>query len=428
MTRQLKIIIGAYAASGLVLSAFAQDTSSLKSDASNPGDRLPYGQRMNRLNDVAKANDIIGMAVKNRQGERLGDVKDLAVDLESGRVVQVIVSTGGFLGVGDTLSAVPPGAFQHDRDQKVLYLDADKEKLQNAPKFEMSKWGEYSDSEHVGKVYSYYGEQPAFGFIQSGEGSPSTVSTRKSDGTWDKDRTLSDSRGIIPSSRLAEIQRASKIIGAPVKNLQDDRLGKVENLLVDLPSGRIVTVILSSGGFLGIGDELSAIPPTAFRFTTDRDTLQLDASKELLSNAPHFKSSEWPDFNQPDYDATVYSAYHAEPYFSTTGTTTANTAQPDNSARNVRDRDDRSLTPGDQGNNKADLNTTAQIRQQIIADKALSVDAQNVKIITINGHVTLRGPVNTVDEKRRIATIADRLAGSANVDNQLEVKLTANNS
>jgi hypothetical protein len=72
-------------------------------------------------------------------------------------------------------------------------------------------------------------------------------------------------------------------MGTPVKNLQDEKLGKVENLLVDLPAGRIVAIIVSSGGFLGIGDELSAVPPTALRFTADRDTLQLDASKETLS-------------------------------------------------------------------------------------------------------------------------------------------------
>ncbi len=63
-------------------------------------------------------------------------MEDLAVDVESGRIVQVILSTGGFIGIGDTLTAVPPGALHHDVAQKVLHLDADKEKLKSAPKFE----------------------------------------------------------------------------------------------------------------------------------------------------------------------------------------------------------------------------------------------------------------------------------------------------
>jgi osmotically-inducible protein OsmY len=67
--------------------------------------------------------------------------------------------------------------------------------------------------------------------------------------------------------------------------------------------------------------------------------------------------------------------------------------------------------------------TTAQIRKEIIAGKNMSVNARNVKIITNKGQVTLRGPVNTAEEKRLIGEIANRIARSENVDNQLEVKL-----
>ena len=91
---------------------------------------------------------------------------------------------------------------------------------------------------------------------------------------------------------------------------------------------------------------------------------------------------------------------------------------------NVRDRQDQTLTPLNQGNSKADVATTAQIRKEIIAAKNMSVNAQNVKIITIDGQVTLRGPVNTAEEKRLIGEIADRSAHSGNVDNQLEVQPT----
>ena len=96
----------------------------------------------------------------------------------------------------------------------------------------------------------------------------------------------------------------------------------------------------------------------------------------------------------------------------------------DNTARNVRDRDHRTLTPVDQGNNEADLATTAKIRKDILAMKNMSVAARNVKIITNQGKVTLRGPVNTLEEKRLIGEIANRNAGPENVDNQLDVKQT----
>jgi hypothetical protein len=198
----------------------------------------------------------------------------------------------------------------------------------------------------------------------------------------------------------------------PVKNLQDEKLGDVKDLMIDLAAGRVIALIISSGGFLGLGDELSAVPPTAFRFNTDHDTLQLDVTKETLGNAPHFKSGEWPDFAQPSYTDGLYRTYRVEPYFTTDA---------DNTARNVRDRDDRTLTPLDQGSSAADRERTAQIRKGIMAADGISTNGKNVKIITNNGRVTLRGPVNSAEERQLIAQIAAQIAQAENVDNQLEI-------
>jgi len=105
-------------------------------------------------------------------------------------------------------------------------------------------------------------------------------------------------------------------------------------------------------------------------------------------------------------------------------TTKPEAKKPDNSARNERDRDSRTKTPFDQGNSKADVTTTAQIRKEVVGTKDMSVNAQNVKIITNTGKVTLRGPVNTDEEKRLIGEIANKIARAENVDNQLEVTAT----
>src|SRR5262249_37249671 len=94
---------------------------------------------------------------------------------------------------------------------------------------------------------------------------------------------------------------------------------------------------------------------------------------------------------------------------------------PDNTGRNVRDRGGATLTPVDQAENKADLGLTQRIRKAIMADKSLSTNAKNVKIITINGAVTLRGPVKSLHEKQSIEAKAQRLAGVTRVENQLEV-------
>ena len=112
-----KIIGGAAAASLLTLSVLAQDTPNPNTgDAQSPRQRMVQG-RGEQLKDTAKASDIIGMTVQNDQQEKLGKVSNLVVDVESGRIVQVIISSGGFLGMGETLSPVPPGALQHQGGQ-----------------------------------------------------------------------------------------------------------------------------------------------------------------------------------------------------------------------------------------------------------------------------------------------------------------------
>ena len=93
----------------------------------------------------------------------------------------------------------------------------------------------------------------------------------------------------------------------------------------------------------------------------------------------------------------------------------------DNSGKNVRDRQDNARTPGDQSNSKSDMAITQEVRKAVVADKALSTNAHNVKIITQNGVVTLRGPVKSPEEKDTIAAKAKQVAGVKNVDNQLEI-------
>ena len=95
---------------------------------------------------------------------------------------------------------------------------------------------------------------------------------------------------------------------------------------------------------------------------------------------------------------------------------------PDNSRVNARDKSGKTLTPMDQGPSEGDRKITQQIRQAVVKDGSLSFTAKNVKIITINGKVTLRGPVKTDAERSTIEAAAKNVAGASQVDNQLEVK------
>jgi hyperosmotically inducible protein len=103
------------------------------------------------------------------------------------------------------------------------------------------------------------------------------------------------------------------------------------------------------------------------------------------------------------------------------GNNTVSANAPDNTARNERDQNEATKTPGDQSENASDLDISANVRKAIVADDSLSTNAHNVKIITNGGVVTLRGPVNSAQEKATIEMKAKQVAGVTRVESQLEV-------
>ena len=93
----------------------------------------------------------------------------------------------------------------------------------------------------------------------------------------------------------------------------------------------------------------------------------------------------------------------------------------DNTGKNARDRDENAVTADQQSNSQGDVDITREIRRQIVNDKSLSTSAHNVKIVTIDGVVTLRGPVVSAKERTVIAETAKKVAGVDKVDDRLEV-------
>jgi hyperosmotically inducible protein len=101
--------------------------------------------------------------------------------------------------------------------------------------------------------------------------------------------------------------------------------------------------------------------------------------------------------------------------------TTTTTSATDNTGTNARDRNTAAVTPMSQGNDTADIQTTANVRKALMADDTLSTNGKNVKVVTANGTLTLRGPVNSAAEKQNIDAKARSLAGANAVDDQLDV-------
>lgn len=110
-----------------------------------------------------------------------------------------------------------------------------------------------------------------------------------------------------------QVLSAATLQGDPVKNRQNEDLGKIEDFMLDLASGRIAYCVLSFGGVLGLGNKLFAVPWSAFALDTERHCFILNASKDRLKSAPGFDKNSWPDMADPEWVATVSGFYGPVP-------------------------------------------------------------------------------------------------------------------
>jgi sporulation protein YlmC with PRC-barrel domain len=109
---------------------------------------------------VLSASSLKGDKVVNQQGEDLGKIEELMIDLDRGRIAFAVLSFGGFLGMGDKLFAIPWQAFAVDPAQKRLILNTKKELLEKATGFDKSDWPNMANPTWGSSVYGYYGYKP----------------------------------------------------------------------------------------------------------------------------------------------------------------------------------------------------------------------------------------------------------------------------
>lgn len=152
---------------------------------------------------------------------------------------------------------------------------------------------------------------------------------------------------------------------------------------------------------------------------SDRQEQQSTSPSQPARVEPSSPRTELPSRMDPTPGATTPSAGSALEERQNTAGRDEHAAT--DTGRNERDRSGNTKTSGDQSESEADRGITQRIRQAVVADDSLSSQAKNSKIITANGVVTLRGPVESTQEKTQLATLASRVQGVTRVDNQLEV-------
>jgi sporulation protein YlmC with PRC-barrel domain len=118
-----------------------------------------------------------------------------------------------------------------------------------------------------------------------------------------------------PDKRYRRVLSASTLSGDRVRNSSGEDLGKVHDIMIDVPTGRVAYAVLSFGGVLGVGNKLFAVPWSAVTLDEDEKEFILDIDKRRLENAPGFDKDNWPDMADPSWRGQVYNYYGAKPYW-----------------------------------------------------------------------------------------------------------------
>jgi sporulation protein YlmC with PRC-barrel domain len=116
-------------------------------------------------------------------------------------------------------------------------------------------------------------------------------------------------------AQAGSVLSASTLSGDKVRNLEGEDLGKIEDFMLDIDSGRIAYAVLSFGGALGVGNKLFAVPAEALQIDKKEHCFVLDADKDALKDAPGFDRDDWPDFADKSWGMKVHSYYGRTPYW-----------------------------------------------------------------------------------------------------------------
>lgn len=309
-------------------------------------------------------DEVIRKEIRNNQGVLLGRVKDTAVDLEHGRFVGMIVSYGGFLGIGEKSVIIPPDALRDDGTPRTLFLNMDKRTFRNAPTFKLSKDVGPPLTAKVAEVYRYFGQTPFFAV----QGAPSTM----------------DAQSL---NSLGFVQKGSKILFLPVENQQGVCLGYVAGLReLNRVTGRLKGVVIRPYGNVS-REQMKVVQPQALRYNRNHESLRLNDHFQEFKDSPTFNMSA---SGRIEEESPV--------------------------------RPGLPLLPPVQGESPEDKAITMKIVKRVLADNQLSNYGKSIEIKTLHGKTILRGRVERATARDRLVAYAAEAAGAGNVTVELEVR------
>lgn len=253
-----------------------------------------------------KGSDLLGKEVKNAQGENLGTVEDVVLGQNYQEISYIALQSGGFLGIGGKLHAVPVNAFKIGADGQ-LTLDISKDQFQQSAGFDSNNWPDKADPNLTAMV----GGRPAMtGQVMENERRPATT----------RDRPVGQQ---VPAGAVdISGRRLSNFMDMGVNDQQGNKIGEIEDVILDVQAGRVSSVVVT----LDAQNALAAVPAGSVQVTPGDKAATLNVERSKLEQFA-FQRSEARDLASRDFARRVYEHYGQQPYW-TTGAGASTPQQP----------------------------------------------------------------------------------------------------
>ncbi len=240
------------------------------------------GMRHTEPGPAVKSKDVIGKTVWDNQDNKVGNLENIILCMHSGHALFGVLP-GNYVGKNDQYIAVPITTFTYREDKKGCVCNVSKEQLSQAPTFNEKNWPNFTDKNYVEQVYTYYNLPNPMtrmrGQMMEGQMGP---------GAWAK---------------------ATDLVGKNVRDMNDNKLGDLKNLVLDFNTGCALFGILP-GDSVDKRDQDIAIPTTALKWNENQKYLVLNITKDQLAQAPAFNEKNWPNMTDRSFIDKVYAHFN----------------------------------------------------------------------------------------------------------------------
>jgi sporulation protein YlmC with PRC-barrel domain len=307
-------------------------------------------QQQNRMwHFIVSAWDLIGSPVYDSKGEKAGQIEYLMIGRDNGAVRYVVISSGGFLDIGDELRALPWSAFDTPVSRTGARLDVTRKALQESYKTDQESLSDLTKPTVIAQVTEYWaplvdeqgGEKKTGSKSKAaatkeqkqqeqkgGDGAEakaksSTGSAAKSDSKTQpakKDEAgvphILVGRGLITTVVAPAVQKSKELVGAEVRSADGKEVGEIDHLMIETSVGRVAYVLISRGGFLGAGGEWVPVPFELLSQSPASETLSLKVNASELQKIKALPKTEQPRSVRRSDLAKLYQQYKVEPFWS----------------------------------------------------------------------------------------------------------------